>query len=302
MSEFKFQEVFMTLTFVGRVWAASTKDDRLQGAIMQVYGCERDAASAHKRLFQSPSIAQAKKIVSSTRAWLRGETAPWAKGVVIFHNEKYPKIIEFMTQRKKEFDGLVDTIIKEVDPTMAMVGGYMAEARKRLGPLWDQDDYPSGVALRQKFEFAYVAGSPPDPEDFRVKMANRNAKAIQAEIARENEKKIAAINTKIAKDLLRELEHIADSIDRGAAYQYTRFKKLAEMVQTIPHINVGNSPEIADLADKVSQKMLVGKPEAFLDKEVAQEFTSTVKENPEISKRVRDNAMEIVEDLNGLEF
>jgi hypothetical protein len=120
------------------------------------------------------------------------------------------------------------------------------EAKKRLGDLYDPDDYPADIEDRFKFEVSYLPL--PDAKDFRV--------AISEAEKREFQRKMREVESKAMTDAWSRLHSVVKTAaeklsNPDAIFRDSLLANISEMTSILPMLNISNDSKLEEARREV---------------------------------------------------
>jgi hypothetical protein len=166
----------MLVTLSIAYWTAKVGDESVVTELTNKHKTERSAHEYKKVLIDPAPLNVLKAIRSRARAYHFNITRPWIDGGTrvlpsAFYMEYAAKIQEF----RNEYETACADFFKNYPK-------YKGEARKRLGDLFDEADYPTAEALRRKFAFDMRVLPIPAAGDWRVDLGAKGNAEMRKQI------------------------------------------------------------------------------------------------------------------------
>lgn len=175
MSALKNRAMLATLSV--SCWTAQVKDRRATSEVEQAHSA-REAGKFQKLLIEKAHMDPLTSFANSIRVRHHAMTLPWMdNGARLLPAKAFMKYRQTMADLKKEYQALVDVFINDYTTK------HIPAAQKRLGTLFDADDYPLASDLANKFGVEIDIQPVPEGEDFRVDVGEAERARIQQEIA-----------------------------------------------------------------------------------------------------------------------
>ncbi len=182
-------------------WTANASDERVIDEISVKHKAERDQHSYKKILVHPDAINAVKAVRSRARAYWMDKTGPWLDGGTrILPSGFYMEFAEKMREFRGEYEEAVAAFIKKYS---ALKG----EARKRLGTLFREEDYPSAEALKSKFSWDMGVFPIPAKEDWRIDLGKESN-----DIKRQIDERVAAAVEAYNRDLFTRLAKVVGAL------------------------------------------------------------------------------------------
>lgn len=280
MSDIRNKAMLVTLSV--SYWTANASDERVIDEISVRHKSERDQHQYRKILVHPDSINAVKAVRSRARAYYFDKTGPWVDGGTrILPSAFYLEFAEKMHEFRGEYEEAVSAFIRKYS---ALKG----EARKRLGNLFKEEDYPSTDALRSKFSWDMGVFPIPAKEDWRIDLGGKE----DASIKRQIEEKVAAAVESYNRDLFNRLAKVVKAMSET-------MRKSAD--PTFRDSIVGNIRDVCALAQSMN---ISGDPE--LDKtikriqhDLGKLDPAALRDDKKARKAAADTADEILAKLSG---
>lgn len=262
-------------------WTGKASDERVTDEITRKHKTADDVHDYQKILVHPDAINRVKAARSRARAYHFEKTLPWIDGgtrilPAVFHKEYADKMHEF----RGEYEEAVAEFIRQY----ARLKG---EARKRLGDLFRDEDYPGVDKLRRKFGFSILVEGIQEAGDWRVKLGAKEEAAIRKQI----EKQLADTAEVLTRDLWQRLYKVVRELaeklkEKDATFRDSIIGNIKDVVALLPYMNVADDPKLEDMRRKVEADL------AKLDVE-------TLKDDPKVRKQARDAADDLLARMSG---
>lgn len=195
------QDKAMLANLTVRAWSARKRDKEVGKEVEKTHQAQ-DAGNFNKLLIDSKHL---KPIVSMTgllRTTHYNMTLPWGdNGDRLLPSKMYFDYTKKMRDLRDKFNTAVNDFCANY-PT------YKQEARKRLGTMYDPDDYPDVSHITTKFSAELSFLPVPDAKDFRVDLGEDEV----AEIKKDIENQVAKQQEAAVRDLWMRLKDVVDRI------------------------------------------------------------------------------------------
>lgn len=239
-------EAAMLVSMSISTWSARRYDRNVSLEVDRTHGA-KDGGRFNKLLIDKAALAPIEQIEGQARKTFYEMTYAWAdNGSRLLPAAMYMKFGAEMRKHRNAFEVAVDRFVRDY-PTLK------AEARQRLGTMYNADDYP--LDIRERFAFPPIASFPvPRGDDFRVAMSDEAAKAIREDIENRTKAMLDDV-TKQCHDRL--VEHLTRIRDRCSEPKARIFDSLleapAEFVEALPMMNLTNDQRITDAGNDLKR-------------------------------------------------
>lgn len=178
---------------------ASAKDFFLSDELCAKYGIDKSSARVSKDLFK---MSEVNAPVTAMRAFMRENGVPWSATTEDEHGKKKQDAAWVFTGRHvKEFTDMAQQFREDFElQVRKMYDNYddvMADARRRLGAAFKEEDYTDRDDFLAQFVWETEIEPMPDPEkmakDFRIGLPQDIVDEQLARVHRQNAAKIANV-------------------------------------------------------------------------------------------------------------
>lgn len=227
-------------------WTARKMDKKTSAQVSRDAGAADGSGAYYKTLVSSEHLEAIKKKVNVVRAYHYQMTLPWSdSGPRILPADAYMDYAATMQNHRMEFDGLVREFL--ADYPLAR-----QEARRILGTLFDDSDYPQTEVVAGKFRMGYEVMPMPTAADFRVDLAQDELDMLREDI----EARTSAILANSMRDVYERIMKVTESfVDRLGEEDNIFRNSLVENARTLrdllPKFNLTKDPKLTELAEKM---------------------------------------------------
>lgn len=241
-------------------WSGRAQDDAAAAFTAQHYQANAEWTKFSKRLVNKEAMKAVKKAEAAARAKHKELTLPW--------HENGQRILPAGAFHDYQIamGGFRDDHEAAVDAFLAEFAKLKEEARKELGGLYSESDYPTEAELQAKFLFDTELTSLDTTGDFRVSMSDAEMKSLQAQITKRTEARLGAAMADVYQRLHQVVSHMADrlkaykpKVDDGKVenpFRDATLNNVRDIVDLMPKLNVTGDPELDKLAAEVRQNLL----------------------------------------------
>lgn len=242
----------MLITVSVSQWTARKHDANASKQVASANGAQ-NAGRFNKLLIDSKALEPIAKATSRIREYHYQRTLPWTDdGRRLLPSKLYFEYTSEMRKLKSEFDQAVDAFVK-VYPSLVQ------SERRRLGQLYNPDDYPQDIRSR----FGVILSPEPVPaaNDFRVDIGPDIAK-VREEIERATaERQAKALNdcwTRIRDVVTKVHERLSDP---EAIFCDSLIENVENLAAVLAGLNFTDDPTIE--AARLDLTQLVMPPDAI---------------------------------------
>jgi hypothetical protein len=249
-NDFRSQAMLVGLSI--SYWTGKASDESVVDGIVRSSKSERNQHEYRKILVKPDAINAVKAVRSRARAYHFEKTLPWIDGGTrvlpsAFYMDYAAKMREFRNEYEQE--------------TRKFCNAYTAlkgEARKRLGSLYREEDYPSASALLSKFSWDMGVFPIPSKDDWRVDSLGGQA---NSEIKKQIEEKVQAAMQVATKDLWKRLHDVvkalAEKMKEGGegVFRDSIIGNIKELCGVMDAMNVAGDAELAKMTKAIQASL-----------------------------------------------
>lgn len=248
------QEKSLVVSLTVSKWTASKHDRKITDEVRDSHNASNDAGRYNKRLVAKEKLEAIQKIESAARNYHYEITLPWGKnGERLLPSTNYLEYVAKLMQFQSEFETAVSDFV-------AQYPGIVEEAKVRLNGMFRQQDYPSPLDIRSKFDFKTTFMPVPE-EDFRVSLSDNEITKLKNSV---NSEMTSRINEAVKDTWNRIKDQLVRMKDRlgtpDAIFKNSLFDNLASLIDLLPKLNVTNDENISKICTEMSS--LLVDPEA----------------------------------------
>jgi hypothetical protein len=242
-------------------WGIRRKEDAVADEVLTRNEAQKEFGLFTKRLLNKSAMKALRQVRHSARAYHHMHTAPWMNdGTRILPTALYPEYTKQMGTYKDEFDTAVKEFIKSYP-------GYIEQAKKELGKLFREADYPSAASLKAKFQFDIIICNCPDSSDFRANLDDHDLKQIKANWDKRLGGQLDAAVKDVGQRLAEVVQHMVDRLKAYKPGDKAKNKKaeglfrdslvsnIRELADLIPAFNMADDPKLAAIHKAVIEKL-----------------------------------------------
>lgn len=240
----------MLVTLSIAYWTGKASDDRVLDEVHKKHNIEKGAQEYRKLLVNPEAINAVKAVRSRARTYHFEKTLPWIDG----GTRILPAAFYFeYAEKMREFKGEYDIAIAEFLKNYSKLKG---EARKRLGSLYRDEDYPSAEILRRKFGWDMTVLPIPSGNDWRVSLGGK----AEAEVRKQIEEKVKAAMATATRDLWQRLYVVVEALSVKMKEAEPRFRdsiigNIRELVAMLPDMNVAGDAKLEEMRKQVEVEL-----------------------------------------------
>lgn len=251
----KLSERAILVTLHTGSWTGSLIDRQVTEEVSEANNADKSGAGRYnKQIVASRFLSTVNSKVSQIRRTHFALSLPWEdSGARILATRGYENYAKQMRNGRLMVEAAAKEFVKGMDV-------YIAEAKTRLGDMFDADDYPNPDELLKRFYVNFEVGNVPEAGDFRAALTKDQVKAVMKDIeSRTNERvekaihnafeRIADVTGKMAEKL-RDFEPATGKKkgERGkAAFRATLVYNVKELAELLPDLNITGDKRLDQL-------------------------------------------------------
>lgn len=242
-------------------WSGTLFDGQVSEEVIENHRAEQGAGRYNKQIVARKFLHPVSSQISAARTAHRVLTLPWSDdGPRALSCQAY----NIYTQQMRLCRQNVEAAAAKVAAGMPEA---IEEARKRLGTMFNSEDYPSAGEIRDKFYVDAEISPMPDAQDFRAKLSDDSVKAIVKDIERRADERL----TKAMGDIYRRVAEVTGKMaEKLKAYEPaqgdepakntfrdTLVYNVKELADLIPALNITGDQALTDLQQRLLTDLLV---------------------------------------------
>lgn len=184
-------------------------------------------------------------------------TLPWGiDGTRMLPSANYLQFMQDFRKEKAEWQSLVTTFLDNYEY-------LVAEAKRWLGDLYDEKDYPTKENITDKFNMD-MAILPVPSNDFRVALSSDELTRIQEDL----ESRMATVQQEAMNDcwhrLYKHVEHITEKLsDPKNIFRDSMIENARETCDLLTRLNIAEDPNLEAMRQQVERKLLDHHPDTL---------------------------------------
>lgn len=239
-------------------WTARKYDKRATKDVAAMHNATEAAGRYNKALLpMNDYLDNVQKKATQIRTRYYQNTLPWAMdGTQMLPSANYLSFMTDFRKQKSEWEYTVSLFLENYD--------YMKDQAKRiLGSLYVESDYPSELEVQTKFKMD-MAVFPVPSTDFRVQLSNDELNHIRGDL----EARLATAQQTAVREvwdrLFDKVKHIADKLaDPSAIFRDSMLENAREICDLLPRLNFTDDPNLEMMRAEVEAKLASHHPDAL---------------------------------------
>jgi len=260
-------------------WTGRKIDRRATQQVAQMNGVDVRVGTYYKSLLDGKELEPIKQLVGAARNYHYRMTLPWSDaGPRILSSQLYFEYMGEMQLYRSRFDSLY----QDFEQRYALA---RAEAQRTLGPLFNEDDYPTLGALASKFSFELNVLPLPVADDFRVDLGDDEVERLKKRIEESTKASLAGAVSDMCQRLTQVVDAFIDRLGKEEnIFRDSLVENARQLASLLPKLNVTDDPRIEELCRKLEDKLCQYEPQ-------------TLRDNPATRKATWKAAKELKSDL-----
>lgn len=277
----KLNEKAMLVSLSIPYWTGKASDERVNEEITRKHQTAADAHEYKKILLHPDAVNKVKATRTRARTYFFDQTSPWIDGGTrMLASALYLDVAKKMHEFRGEYESEVAELVRNYSK-------LKGEARKRLGSLYRDEDYPSESELRRKFGWEMKVLPIPSKEDFRLDLGDK----ATGEIRKQIEASINAAAALATKDLWLRLHTTVEALaekmrEADPTFRDSIIHNIKDLCALLPKMNIADDPKLEEMRRKI-------------ETELASLSTAELREDKKARKKAADSADELLKKMAG---
>lgn len=239
-------------------WSMRKYDRRISNEVNEHYNADYDASRVNKVLIAIDQAKIISKAVNESRIFHYANTLPWTdEGRRILPTANFFDYVNELNAMKHKFWRVVESFWNNYET-------YKYDAKKILGGLFKEADYPDLDHLRNKYKFSIDFLPIPDTQDFRVDLTGVEMDRIKLEL----ETSLKNAEREAMKDLWNRLhgaiKHIINRLsEKDAIFRDSLIGNVIELSDLLPRLNFTDDPDLEAMRQEINQSICTISPESI---------------------------------------
>lgn len=273
-----FEKRAMLVELTIRQWTARKHDKRVSAEVDQGHGA-KGGGRYNKQLIAKDALEPIARKAGIIREFHYARTLPWGNnGQRLLPARLFLEYRTELVKHRDEFNALVNAF-------MATYPQLVADARVRLGTLYNPTEYPPETEVRASFGVEFDMFPVPTAGDFRVDVANEEREEITAQIeAATRERQAGATKACYVRvrDVLQRMKQ--QCIAGKTRITESLVQDARDLTAMLDDLNIAGDPELTRLRKEIEEDLLVD--------------TTLLRADPIARKVVGDRASELLDSIS----
>lgn len=239
-------------------WTARKLDKKATKEVADINRASTSAGRYNKSLLPlNDLLANVHQKTGVIREKFAKNTLPWGiDGTRILPSANYLTFMQDFRKEKGEWQSLVQTFLDNYED-------LVDEAKRWLGDLYDEKDYPARDKIVEKFNMD-MAILPVPTNDFRVELSSDELTRLQEEM----EGRMATVQQEAMMDawgrLYKHVQHIAEKLaDPKGIFRDSMVENAQETCDLLSRLNIADDPNLEAMRREVEAKLVSHHPDSL---------------------------------------
>jgi hypothetical protein len=240
-------------------WGARRRDREVTASVAREHGADHDAGCYTKILLPKPFLACIRQVRTQARSAHHELTLPWCdNGYRILPVDLHLAYMDRLRELRSRFEVAVEDFLADYGDRAK------AAARRKLGTLYREADYPSSHRLRRAFAFEINLQPLPDGHDWRIDLPETTLERIRRDL----ESRLEEAQRLALEDLYRRLadvvSHMATTLgEPDKIFRNSLIGNVRELCALLPHLNIGRDRDLDFLNREIEARLARLDPETL---------------------------------------
>lgn len=234
-------------------WTARKHDKKATQEVAHNHGVNASVGRYHKSLLPANDyLAMVHQKAGYIRNKFYENTLPWGiEGTQMLPTANYLNFVSEFRKEKAEWETLKNLFV-------ANYSTLKADAKRFLGSLYREDDYPHESQIAAKFRMD-MAVFPVPTNDFRVQIGSEELSRIQRDVEERVQHASASAMRDVWQRLYDKVEHLLDKMvkvdDPKSRFHESSIEHVKGLCELLPRLNFADDPNLEAMRNEVEQKL-----------------------------------------------
>ena len=241
------------------LWNPTKKDASVTHEILVAKSASSDAGTFRKNVLPEAAYRPLQALAQNIRRFHYTMTHPWLDdGARILPSMFQMEYADKLRGFRDQFHDLVNTQFSDT-----AYAGYIAEARGRLGAMFNPADYPTASEARAKFGVRVTFLPIPDSGDFRLNLNKDLLEEMEASLKDQIKEVETRTKREIYGRLGEKVQHLSNKLEEFDTEMLdeegnpitrrlhgTLIENIREVCRLIPGLNITEDPEVEKIKNE----------------------------------------------------
>lgn len=238
-------------------WTATREDHRVSEKVAAEHGAEVGMGRYVKRLVVKHALKAIQVTAYRARHYHYDHTLPWSKdGARILPATEYYDYMAKMREFERAYK-------REVAKFTADYDKWIKDSRKRLGGLFNADEYPADAKeCAELFELSVVIEGLQNPDDWRVKLSDEAEAEIRAGIEKQLNESMNVAVLGVWEKIAEHVKHLIEKLrgydpkDKGSKpFRDSTIENVKALVTLLPRLNITNDSNLDAMTKRLDDEL-----------------------------------------------
>lgn len=246
-------------------WTARKFDKKATQSVARTHGVNASVGRYNKSLLPGADyLANVHQKSGYIRNKFYENTLPWGiEGTQLLPTSNYLNFVSEFRKEKAEWETLVRLFVANY-PVLK------ANAKRELGPMYREEDYPHEREIASKFRMD-MAVFPVPTTDFRVQIGQDELDRVQQDVEARVTRASAEAMRDVWQRLYDKVEHLLDKMvkvdDPKSRFHESSIEHVQNLCELLPRLNFADDPNLEAMRHEVETKLAkLSKDEIVEDK------------------------------------
>lgn len=243
-------------------WTARKYDKKATLEVANTHGVNASVGRYNKSLLPlNDYLSNVHQKAGYIRTKYYENTLPWGiEGTQMLPTSNYLNFINEFRREKSEWETLVNLFTSNYSL-------LKADAKRFLGSLYREEDYPHEKDIAAKFKMD-MAVFPVPTNDFRVSIGDAELSRIQRDVEERVQQASASAMKDVWQRLYDRVQHLTEKMvkvsDPKSRFHESSIEHLVELCELLPRLNFNDDPNLEAMRREVEAKLANLNKEAVL--------------------------------------
>ncbi len=250
----------MLASLTVKQWSGRKTDKKISKKVTEDHKAERNAGRWNKQLLTCGALENFKTVADQCRGVHYRYTLPWLwSGAQILPVKVFPDYNNEMTQLVMQAEEYVEDFIK-------VYPDAIKNAEKRLGDMFDINDYPDVTTLKSKFGIDREIMPIPTGADWRIELADTERQELATNTVEQLKKAEAKAMEELWHRAYHVVNHVVDRLDKPETiFRDSLIGNISEMVDLMGKLNIADDPKMEQIKQEMELRLAAQDPQAIRD-------------------------------------
>jgi hypothetical protein len=227
-------------------WTPNVVDRKASDEVADNHNSDTNMGRYTKQLIDHKALGQLTSLMNELRKEHQYRTLPWIDGGVrLLSNAGYFKYTEKIRELRDQYDAATLVFLNAYK-------GHIVEAKKRLGTLFNEAEYPTVAQLKHRFGVELRISPVPNQADFRVDLGDEETARVKRDMQEWAQQAIDAAMKDVWNRLHDVLQRASEKLkaftrtEEGVqnTFRDSLINNIRDLCSILPSLNITGAPEL----------------------------------------------------------